>query len=272
MIRFSTIATLTCLTILCAPFIAAEERTIETSHTYLMGDSDSKNDARRLCFIEAKRKAIEQLGTIVTSKSTVKDYRLSSDEINTFSAALVKVETVNEEWKFIGSNMAVEIYVQVVADVDNVIQQLETISQDNDLKTRIEDQQKKISDLESKFKSLISKNDNSEESAFAIRKEKTAIVSNIDALEEKKIVIHRKVIDRTRSALELIERGMTKSEVKELIGYPPGQSEYSDCWQYGNILIAFSNETVECLLYAGCASFCHCQGYVEQYERNCIAK
>ena len=91
-------------------------KTIHASHKYIMGDNDSKNDARKMCFIEAKRKALEMAGTYIKSSTEIKNLQLTKDEITIYSSALLKVETVKEEWKFIGENLAV--FLTVKADVD----------------------------------------------------------------------------------------------------------------------------------------------------------
>jgi hypothetical protein len=51
--------------------VSAEVQTITTSHTYVMGDNDSRNDARQLCFLEAKRKVLEKAGSFIQSHSVV---------------------------------------------------------------------------------------------------------------------------------------------------------------------------------------------------------
>jgi hypothetical protein len=51
----------TILLILLPSFSFAEIKTIYVSHKYIMGDNDSKNDARHICFLEAKRKALSDL-------------------------------------------------------------------------------------------------------------------------------------------------------------------------------------------------------------------
>lgn len=60
----------------------AETKTIFADHRYVMGDNDSKNDARRMCFLEAKRRALEKAGTYIESRTEVKDFRLTKDEIS----------------------------------------------------------------------------------------------------------------------------------------------------------------------------------------------
>jgi hypothetical protein len=50
---------LTLLTTLVLPPVAiAEVQTFTATHTYLLGDHDSKDDARQRCLLEAKRKIL----------------------------------------------------------------------------------------------------------------------------------------------------------------------------------------------------------------------
>jgi len=37
----------------------AEVQTTTATHTYILGDNDSRNDARQLCILQAKRKVLE---------------------------------------------------------------------------------------------------------------------------------------------------------------------------------------------------------------------
>src|ERR1041385_1086997 len=85
------------LAALVIPTIAiAGTHTITTTHTYVMGDNDSRNDARRLCFLEAKRKVLEQAGTLIQSSSEVINLQLTKDQMTSYSAAIVSVETLDE--------------------------------------------------------------------------------------------------------------------------------------------------------------------------------
>ena len=105
------------LAIILLPSLSfGKAKTIYASHKYIMGDNDSKNDTRKMCFIEAKRKALEMAGTYIKSNTEIKNLQLTKDEITIFSSALLKVETVKEEWKFIGENLAV--FLTVKAEVD----------------------------------------------------------------------------------------------------------------------------------------------------------
>ena len=167
-------ASLLILVLILIPCISyAETETIFASHVYLMGDNDSKNDARRLCFIEAKRNVLEKAGTHIESYTQVKNYQLTKDEIVTYSAALLKVETVKEEWKFVGQNMAIDISVKADVDISKIKNQLLAITQDKSVQNKIKAQQRKLEELERKFINLQNKLSSADSSeALILRKKK----------------------------------------------------------------------------------------------------
>ncbi len=137
------------LVLVLIPYIShAETKTIYETNKYVMGDNDSKNDARRMCFLEAKRKVLEKAGTYIESHTQVKNYKLEKDEINSYSAALLKVETVKEEWKFIGENMAIYITVKAEVDTSYIEKQLAKITKDTSVQKKIKDQQRQLQELE----------------------------------------------------------------------------------------------------------------------------
>ena len=59
---FFILITFTCSVTVCY----SKVETFYQNYKYVMGDNDTKNDAKRLCFIEAKRMLIEKVGTYVT--------------------------------------------------------------------------------------------------------------------------------------------------------------------------------------------------------------
>jgi len=89
-----------------------------------MGDNDSKNDTRRMCFLEAKQKALERAGTYIENLSEVRNGRLTKDEITAYSAALLKVEIVKENWKLVGQNMTVSMTVKAKVDTNRIKKEL----------------------------------------------------------------------------------------------------------------------------------------------------
>ena len=219
---------------------SAKTETIVATHKYQMGDNDSRNDARRMCFLEAKRKVIEKAGTYIESYTQVKNYQLTKDEIEVYSAALLKVETIKENWKLSGATMAVEITVKAEVDTSYIEKQLSLIKKDKSVQTKIKNQQFQIKDLELKViqlqKSLGSVDATK---ASELRKERNVTFKRIDSLEAKKIEIQKRIQTKSRDACKYVEKGMTKNDIKSLIGSPDGDA-YGQIWYYGNINIYFN--------------------------------
>jgi hypothetical protein len=72
---------------LAAPSVAsAQVQTFTSTHTYILGDHDSKDDARQRCLLETKRKILEQAGVYIESASEVKNFDLTKDTITSFAA------------------------------------------------------------------------------------------------------------------------------------------------------------------------------------------
>jgi hypothetical protein len=239
-------ACLLVLTLILIPCVSyAKTETIFANNKYIMGDNDSKNDARRMCFLGAKRKVLEKAGTYIESQTQVKDFRLTKDEINSYSAALLKVETVKEEWKLAGESMAVFMTVKAQVDTDYIEKQLANIKKDTTVQNKIKDQQARLQDLEKTVVNLQKQLGSVDATKAAVlRKERNVTFKKIDTLEAKKIAIVKKVRRKSKKAKDLIERGMTKADVRSLLGAPDGIDVYcpasGDCWCYGHTSISFN--------------------------------
>jgi len=254
---FKKICLLIFIIILLPSLSFGKVKTIYASHKYIMGDNDSKNDARKMCFIEAKRKVLEMAGTYIKSHTQIKNFRLTRDEINIYSAALLQVETTKEEWKFIGKNMAVFMTVKAVVDSRSVDEQLSKIEKDISLQKNIKEQQRKLKELEETVrllqrqinetslkkplkKPIISYEKTLENSqkTLTLRKKKTEILKEIDDVEkrykfikaeinlrrgresERKKEEERKSRVLGQNILKYIEIGMTPKEVEYILGKP----------------------------------------------------
>ncbi len=223
----------------------AKIETIFADNKYIMGDNDSKNDAKRMCFLEAKRKVLEKAGTYIESQTQIKNFQLTKDEINSYSAALLKVETVKEEWKLAGENMVVFMTVRAEVDTDYIEKQLGRIKKDTSVQKKIKDQQARLQDLEKTVVNLQKQLGSVDATkALVLRKERNVTFKEINALEAKKIEIVKKVKRKSKKAKDLIERGMTKADVRSLLGAPDGIdvtcSSLGDCWFYGHTIISFN--------------------------------
>lgn len=98
----------------------AEPSSIISEGKYVMGDLDTKKDAKTQALMEAKRMAMEKAGTYLQSTTEVKNFQLSKDQINTIAAGIMSVEILNEDWKMSGDNMVLTIQIRAIVDTSNL--------------------------------------------------------------------------------------------------------------------------------------------------------
>jgi tetratricopeptide (TPR) repeat protein len=182
---FSYISLLTIVLLYSGPLCPnarAEIKVIEADSTYLMGDNESKVDARRIAFQEAKRKALEQAGTYVESLTTVRDYQLTKDEIKTYTAGILMTEVMSEQMR--GTSERPEIYIRTKCTIDT------------DVLTAQIDRYRKNEVLEDQLKASYKENDE-------LKKERDRLVKQLAAQKDKaKAEETRKKLDRVLSREE----------------------------------------------------------------------
>lgn len=241
---------LLCLIILTHDEAAAKTETIYASYKYVMGDNDTKNDAKRICFMEAKRLLIEKAGVFIESETAVTDFKLTRDEIKTYSAAIVKVEVANEELKFNGDTQTISMTVKADIDTDEVQKMLASIKKDKSLQKKIIEQQEQLKDMENRLSKLHdSLKTVSPEDAIVLRKERNVIFKEMS--ESEKIVFNIKAT--TQRAVDNVEVRMTSEEVGKIAGKPRSTAYYTNglsSWNYGNVWIVFENGIVGCIVNA----------------------
>lgn len=76
----------------------AAGESFKEQYIYEAGETDSKLSCRAISLLEVKRLLLERIGTYIESRSEVKDFTLSRDEIVSLSAGIVKTEIVEEHW------------------------------------------------------------------------------------------------------------------------------------------------------------------------------
>lgn len=234
--------------VLCNPSTAyPSPESVFASYKYIMGDNDTKNDARRICFLEAKRLAIEKAGTYIESSTEVRNFSLTRDEIRTFAGAIVKTEIASEEIKFIGENQVVLMTVKADIDLNSFRERVKEIKSDKNLEKKVRDQQRQLEGMEDKLKKLqqqlTTKNLNK---IITLRKERAETFDKIDELDMIKEDIKRK----TTVAVQNVVIGMTRAEVINLVG--PPRAQYSDHLNYGNVWVVIENGVVTILVDSRC--------------------
>jgi tetratricopeptide (TPR) repeat protein len=133
----------------------AEIKIIEADSTYIIGDNDSKVDARRIATQEAKRKALELAGTYVESMTVVKDYQLTKDEVKSYSAGVLETEVVSEQMR--GTTEHPEIYIKARCKIDSdaLAAQIDRYRENEDLKEQLDASVKENDDLKKERDALV---------------------------------------------------------------------------------------------------------------------
>ena len=130
----------------------SQVKIVYASHKYVMGDRDTKSDARRICFLEAKRMCLEKAGTYIESNTEVLNYKLSKDQIKAYSAAVIQTEIVKDTIQFINGTMTVSMTVKSIVDLKKFNELVGNIRKDRSLEEKLLNQQAQINELKEKLK------------------------------------------------------------------------------------------------------------------------
>jgi hypothetical protein len=220
---------------------SAEVKTITATHTYIMGDNDSRNDARQLCFLEAKRKVLERAGSFIQTSTEVRNFQLTKDQISSYSAAVLSVEITKEDFGFSNGHNTLTLTVKADVDVDDVQKRLAAIVADKSLQERITAQQQQIQQLEQQVQTLNSRLSVAPmSSARELRKERTVVFGNIQELEKIKIEAVQRITAKTDIIRRYIIKNMTVEEVVRILGQPQQRAgSYDQSYFYGEKWVCF---------------------------------
>ncbi len=118
--------------------VNAEIKVIEADSSYIIGDNDSKIDARRIVVQEAKRKALDTAGTYIESLTEVKNMALSRDEVRAYSAGILEAEIVSEDMKGTAERPEIFIKVKCRIDTSTLTEQINNFKNNEDLKEQLD--------------------------------------------------------------------------------------------------------------------------------------
>ncbi len=98
-------------------FVFAKTYEVETTGEYVMGDRDTKADARRIALEHAKLLAVEQIGIYLESETVVQKSQVTKDEIRTYASAIVKTNVLSENISLL-ENKTTIFRLNIKANVD----------------------------------------------------------------------------------------------------------------------------------------------------------
>jgi len=242
----------------------AESRVLDAEHTYVLGENDTRAEARRICLLEAKRKLVEQVGTWVQSRTEVSNLALTDDQISTFSSAFVQVETATEQFFMSGEAFAVRVQVRAKVDPDAVAPRLVEYASRPDGRLKLSRLSQRSQALRSEALAPAS-DDGSRHRALR----------SLEELEAEKAQMAAETERLGQAAKVVVSAGMTMDEVQSLLG-PPRVKKLNEataaqyaCHNYGRIWVVFKDGLVACtrtrLTYRqNYGGDCHCAGQASE--------
>ena len=108
----------------------AEIVTIWGEGKHIMGDNDTKDDARKLALLRAKTMCLEKAGTYLESETIVKDLQLAKDEIKAYTAGIVRIKVVDEQVALIGESPCVTVKVKADIDTSQLDERIKRLRKD----------------------------------------------------------------------------------------------------------------------------------------------
>lgn len=271
-------------------------KNIVKEYQYNVSDDDSKNSARKKALTQVKILILEEIGVFVESYlelSTVveneKYQKYFKEEIKNLTAGIIKTKIIDE--RFDGKSYYVK--ASVLVDPDSVSEGISEIlkikANKGEIKKLNKLLQTKEQEIDMRSNETISLqrkianqsllNQAKAQELKSIQKKLLIAEKQLQQynIEENRIrtklnKILNRIDTQSNKVMTKVYRGMTKSEVKSLIGTAVNNpSNYKDSWMYGRLVVQFKDGTVRCIL-KDTVKFKMCDGYTKTYENWAIVK
>ncbi|MCX8110312.1 MAG: tetratricopeptide repeat protein [Syntrophorhabdaceae bacterium] len=120
-------------------YVHAELVTFQREYIYQASEVDSKVSSRTIALEQVKRLLLEELGTYLESKTEIKNFDLTKDQITTLTAGIVKTEIIDEKWD--GTTYALK--AKIAANPDEVAKSVDNLRKDHVKTKELEETRKK---------------------------------------------------------------------------------------------------------------------------------
>ena len=134
---------LSILMVLLSPDLSiAKQVTFEREYTYQASEADSKLSSRAIALEQVKRLLLEELGTYLESRTEVRDFKLTKDQIITLTAGIVRTEIAKETW----DGKTYWLKARIEADPDEVIKSVDSLRKDHQKTKELEETRRKAAE------------------------------------------------------------------------------------------------------------------------------
>jgi len=117
----------------------AELVTFQREYVYQASEVDSKVSSRAVALEQVKRLLLEELGTYLESKTEIKNFDLTKDQITTLTAGIVKTEIIDEKW----DGKVYALKAKIAANPDEVAKSVDNLRKDHSKTKELEETRKK---------------------------------------------------------------------------------------------------------------------------------
>ncbi len=117
----------------------AEQVTFVKEYTYQASELDSKESSRTIALEQVKRLLVEELGTFLASKTEVKNFELTKDQITSITSGMVKTEILDEKW----DGKTYYLKAKVTADPKEMAESVDKVRNDKEKKEEFEETKEK---------------------------------------------------------------------------------------------------------------------------------
>lgn len=304
MTRYRLFTGIACMFVLLSAtadaFADAGRKTIEVEHVYQLGDSDSRSGAVRLCYAEAERKALEQAGMYMESRTEISNFALQKDEVFSFTAAVLQVERLGDDVRLEGQHMSVHCRSRVTFNEQEVLDSLAYIARNPALRNELVESGREVDSAQRKVTEMASPAvppaDGSEMRAPVVpvspvtpvtpvgqggsaglsrSAEQEKALGSLESIKRKRDEIVRRNRELTEAGRVAVARGMTPGEVREMLGNPQARRTAERaghayvCERYGSLWVVFRDEAALCLRrqleQRATEGLCHCAGSADSF-------
>lgn len=128
-----------CLHSIFAGDACAEEKVFIKEYTYNASDLDSKVSSRTIALEQVKRLVLEELGTYLKSETAIKNFELTNDQVNAFTAGLTRIMVIDEKW----DGKSYYLKAKIAADPEEVARSIKKVHADQTMSRVLEETSRK---------------------------------------------------------------------------------------------------------------------------------
>jgi hypothetical protein len=104
--------------------------------------------------INAKRAALEEAGTYLSSLSEVKNFEMTKDEISSLAAGVIAVKVLDEKWSMDGESPVVVLTINATVNTDDLEKRVNALKENSEMVENYKDIQAELSRLKQELEDL----------------------------------------------------------------------------------------------------------------------